>query len=665
MAKLPMKKVEIIALFSDSKKIIERLQRRGVVEPENVEEERLDKVDTSALCAVFEKNEETARQAEEILARFAPAKKSLFASLSGTLNGRKPLSTRDFAAKKERCSETLATAGQICEKERQYTAALASAEKTRRQIDRLVPWKTLTEKGTFTGTKYTAFYTVSFPKVWQEDALETVFAERGVPAEANRLFADKMQSFFTVVCLKENAAALEEILRDLEYTPVFLGFGNTPAEKIRELELEEKDYRKAAEVLRKEIAALGDKREDLAFFRDYLTMRIDKYRALEKVGMTRESVIIRGFVPAKYAPGLQEELEDRYICQVRIFDPGEDEDVPVLLENGRFSAPLESITEMYALPAKKDPDPSPVMAFFYYLLFGMMLSDAGYGLLMVVFTVIALAFFHPEERMKNTLRLFRNCGVSTLFWGILFGSWFGDLPQIIGKNFLGTGDFSTAVWFEPIDDPIKLLLFSFGIGILHLFLGVGVKGVMLLKEGKPFDAFCETVPIYLTILGVAPLGASILTSVPAVLSEIGKWMMIAGVALLLVTAGRSGKNLFARLFGGLYTLYNVATGYLGDILSYSRLLALGLATGSIAGVINMICVMPENRTVKIVALIVVGAVAHIANLAINLLGAYVHSDRLAFVELFNKFYEGGGKPFAPLKANTKSFRFEKENIYHD
>ena len=219
--------------------------------------------------------------------------------------------------------------------------------------------------------------------------------------------------------------------------------------------------------------------------------------------------------------------------------------------------------------------------------------------------------------------------------------------------------------FEPIDDPIKLLLFSFGLGILHLFLGLAAHFYQLWHEGKKWDAVWDVIPVYIIILGVAPVGAGLLTTVPPILTKIGLGAMAFGVVLFVVTGGRSRKGPVMRLLGGVYALYNVATGYLGDILSYSRLLALGLATGSIAGVFNLIVTMPSNPVLKIVMMCTVGVVAHIANLAINLLGAYVHTDRLQFVELFSKFYEGGGKAFAPLKANTKHFRFEKENIYHD
>ena len=207
-----------------------------------------------------------------------------------------------------------------------------------------------------------------------------------------------------------------------------------------------------------------------------------------------------------------------------------------------------------------------------------------------------------------------------------------------------------------------LLLFSFGLGILHLFLGVAVSFKMSWDKGEKFGAICDALSIYMIIIGVAPLGASILTDVPAILTKIGGYLLIAGVVLLVLTAGRSSKSIFGKFFGGLYALYNTATGWLSDILSYSRLLALGLATGSIAGVINLMGTMPSNMIVTAIVIVVVLIVGHTANLAINLLGAYVHTDRLQFVELFSKFYTGGGREFSPLSVNTQYIKFKEENI---
>ena len=427
-------------------------------------------------------------------------------------------------------------------------------------------------------------------------------------------------------------------------------------------------YKEEAEKLEKKIEdakssieKLTENRKQLRFVIDYLQMRKEKYDALSGLGFTESTFVLTGYIPEKYAESLKKEIEAKYTAAITFTDPTDEDDVPVLLENSKFSAPVEGITKMYAMPGKGDVDPTPVMSFFYYLFFGMMLSDAGYGILMIIGTTIALKKFKLETSMKKTLTMFRNCGISTVFWGALFGSWFGDIAQVVARNFFDKEIGSLALWFEPLTDPVKLLLVSFGLGILHLFLGVAVAFKMTWDSGKKLDAIFDALPIYLIVLGVAPLGAGMFIQVPDVLSKTGIYMLITGVIILVLTAGRTSKSIFGKFFGGLYALYNTATGYFGDILSYSRLLALGLATGSIASVINLIGTMPENKVFKLILLIIVFVVGHIANLAINLLGAYVHTDRLQFVELFSKFYTGGGREFAPLTVNTKYIKFKEEN----
>ena len=217
-----------------------------------------------------------------------------------------------------------------------------------------------------------------------------------------------------------------------------------------------------------------------------------------------------------------------------------------------------------------------------------------------------------------------------------------------------------SLWMDPIKQPMTLLIVSFLIGIAHLFLGLGVHFVHLWKQGKKFDAFCDVIPTYLLVGGAAPLCGTVITTVPESVTSVAKWVAIAGVVLVVLTAGRSSKNIFAKLGGGLYGLYNVASGYLSDILSYSRLLALGLSTGIIAQVVNMLGTLPENTVVKAILLVVVFIVGHALNMAINLLGAYVHANRLQYVELFSKFYEGGGEPFKPFKMDTKYMKLKEE-----
>lgn len=661
MAKLHMCKIEIVSLLRDSRSIVERLQRRGVVELTDVSDDRLVKINTSSSVNRLERNISSAVSALEVLNKYTGYKEPV----TEMLNGRKKMTTHEFAKAAETAYKTLADCLSILDCSKKINEMSSLNAKAQTEIDVLSPWENMNLALGFKGTAATRAFIGTFPQsVTDEFVRELMNGENGeIPVCVNIYSQRKEQTCLAVVCHKDSADVVLNVLRDGGFVPLNREENKTASQIIAAQKLQIEQNGKKSEEYENKIKSFAKSRDDIRFLLDYLVMRRDKYSAINRLAMTDSTVIITGYIPQKYTGGLIREFDSKYTVAISISEPSEDEDTPVLLENGKFSQPVEGITEMYALPNKRDVDPSSVMAFFYYLFFGMMLSDAGYGLLMLIGTTVVLKKFSVEGTLRRSLRMFRYCGISTLFWGALFGSWFGDLPQVIASNFFGVTIKTTALWFEPLNDPIKLLLFSFALGIAHLFLGLAVNFKMLWSEGRKLDAVCEVVPIYVTILGVAPVAASILTSVPAAFISVGKYLAIIGAVSILLTSGRSGRNVFMRFFGGLYGLYNVATGYLSDILSYSRLLALGLATGSIAGVINLIATMPQNTVIKAVMLIVVGVIGHTANMGINLLGAYVHSDRLQFVELFSKFYEGGGRAFAPLKADTKYIKFEKENIY--
>lgn len=654
MAKLRMKKIELIALLTDSKKIIELLQRRGVVEICKNDDE-LPGANVSAVIGEFERFRSTAAQALEILEKTAPEK----VALADMFGSRTEVEKHEFGREAMELEKVMATAGAILRSSRCIADSEAEIARLDVRCDTLRPWTALDVPLNFKGTASAAAFIGSLPNAVTAETLEERLP-KGVSAEI--ISASKEQTNLFILCARNIVSEVSDELRKMAFIPLSESEKQPPGEIIEDCLKKRRILEEEIEKSRGEITALADQRGKLKFAVDYLQMRKDKYEVLSSLGFTDSAFVLTGYVPEKYASGIRNEIEKKYKASITFTDPAEDEDVPVLLENGSFSSPMEGITKMYALPGKKDVDPTPVMSFFYYLFFGMMLSDAGYGLLMVIGTTIALKKFKLEAAMKKTLIMFRNCGISTIVWGALFGSWFGDIIQVVAREFFGTEIKSVALWFQPLDDPIKLLLYSFGLGILHLFLGVAVSGKMAWDEGRRLDAVLDTVPVYLTIAGAAPLAASVLVSVSAALKSVGTYLLIAGVVMLVLTSGRSSKSILGKFFGGLYALYNTATGYLGDIMSYSRLLALGLATGSIAGVINLIGTMPQNMAVKAVLLVVVFIVGHTANLAINLLGAYVHTDRLQFVELFSKFYTGGGREFSPLTVNTKYIKFKEENF---
>ena len=654
MAKLKMKKIELIAMLTDSKKIIELLQRRGVVEITENNDEELENTNVTAVVGEFDKFRNTAAQALEIIDNYAPEK----ASLNDLLGGRTEVEKHEFGKEAMHMEQVMGAAGEIIKNQRYITDSANSASQLQIKCDMLERWKNLDVPLNFKGTATTSAFIGTLPYLTASEELEEKLPEN---CSVEVISSTKDQTNVFIICSKDVSDEAEDILRRLAFAYVSEPESMTPKELIAEYTAEIDKLNDESEKAKENITKLAENRQKLRFVIDYLQMRKEKYDALSDLGFTENTFVLNGYIPEKYADSLKNEIEAKYTAAITFTDPSDDDDVPVLLENSRFSTPIEEITKMYAMPGKGDVDPTPIMSFFYYLFFGMMLSDAGYGLLMVIGTTIALRKFKLETTMKKTLTMFRNCGVSTIFWGALFGSWFGDIVQVVAREFFDKEIGSTALWFEPITDPVKLLLVSFGLGILHLLLGVAVAFKMTWDTGKKLDAVLDALPIYLIVLGIAPVGAGMFVTVPEALSTIGLYMLIAGVIILVLTAGRTSKSVFGKFFGGLYALYNTATGYFGDILSYSRLLALGLATGSIASVINLIGTMPENKIVKLIVLIIVFVVGHIANLAINLLGAYVHTDRLQFVELFSKFYTGGGREFSPLTVNTKYIKFKEEN----
>lgn len=670
MAKLKMKKLELIAPLTDSKKIIELIQRRGVVELCGNEDSELETTNVTAVISEFERFRTNAENALEILNKYAPCKKPITEMFGGLTE----IEKHDFGDKAAQLEKIMNGAADIIRSSKTITEANSETAQLTMRSDMLEPWIKLDVPLNFKGTSKTAAFIGSLPAIYTAEDLETQICSFTPPEEGNTarenaqscaaevISSSKGQTNVFILCSKEIQAETEEALRKISFVPVSETPPYTAAELIQKNSDRIAELAELSEQARKNIISMSNIREDIEFAVDFLSMRTEKYEALSKLGITGTTFVLNGYIPEKYTESLRKEIEKKYTAIVNFTDPSDDEEVPVLLENSKFSAPVEGITKMYAMPSKSDVDPTPYMSFFYYVLFGMMLSDAGYGLLMTIGTMIVLAKFKLDDNMRKTMTMFRNCGICTTIWGALFGSWFGDIVQVVAREFFDKEIGSIALWFEPLTDPIKLLLFSFGIGIIHLFIGVGVSFKMSWDEGKKVGAFLDTVPIYLTITGVAPLAASILTEVPDILKTIGTYMMAAGVVILVLTAGRSSKSIFGKLFGGLYALYNTATGYLGDILSYSRLLALGLATGCIASVINLIGVMPENKIVKLILLVVVFIIGHAANLAINLLGAYVHTDRLQFVELFSKFYTGGGREFTPFGVNTKYIKFKEEKI---
>lgn len=659
MAKRPMKRIEIAGFMSDRKKVMERLQRRGLVEFSDVQEETVSKLDTSQSMAQFEKNHQLAVSALAVLNEYSPPKKPL---LSFTQK-KKDLEKHDFGEMAEKRNELLRLCYDLVGLQKSISEKRAAIVRIQATMDSLRIWTTLDIPIQTKGTKYSRVFVGCFSAQRTVEEILIGIAQRNAEIdlpEIELIFSSKVQTCLAVITHRHFADELYDILRQMGFVAAADPSMILPAEHLRQLEQEQVQVQSEIEQSIERIRSYENQRPYLEFTSDYFVIRREKYQALAKVGLTQKTFYIRGFIPEKYAEQLVAELESKYTIAVQLSEPGEGEDVPVLLENNNFSMPMEAITEMYALPSKRDIDPSAVMAFFYYFFFGIMLSDAGYGLLLVIGTAFLLKKYKIEGSMKKSLTMFFYCGISTVFWGAMFGSWFGDIVPTIFAQFLGRPGLSLAIWFDPVNEPIRFLMAAFVFGIVHLFVGVGVAFFIKWREGDKLGAILDSVPTYLLVLGAAPMAGSVLVPMPAIVSVVCPYLALSGLVMIILFSNRSAKNIIGRIGGGLYSLYSIGSGYLSDILSYSRLLALGLATGSIAGVINMMGVMPENPVVKAILLAVVFVIGHALNMAINVLGAYVHTNRLQFVEFFSKFYEGGGRAFDPLKVHSNYVKFKEE-----
>lgn len=660
MSKLKMLKFEAAALQQNAKSLMEGLQRLGVAELKDIEDERLFASSASESAQIYETSINQVSLAMDTLSEYG------ISCSGGMFSGRTALDEKEYLKMCAEVNGYVKTAYKINELKKSIADNKAEIVRCETSRSSLKIWESLDVPMSGASTENAVCFVGTLNGEYTREKILTKLAEI-IPEikeyDVEIVCALKEITSVVFLCHKDCEKELVSAVRSIGFTAPSEMSAKPVKQRVDEYEEKIKTLTNAVEHAENKLRGMKDEAEKLKFAYDYFTVKYDEYSNLSKAAFSESSIVLSGYVPEKYADKLIKTVEKLGGAAV-VCEPDEnDENVPVALSNGGFAEPVEGITEMYALPGKHDIDPSGVMAFFYYLLFGMMLSDAGYGVLMTLGTWFILKKTGVEGSMRRTMKMFFYCGISTTIWGALFGSWFGDIVGVICTNFLGYETApSLALWFEPIKDPIKLLLFSFIIGICHLFLGLIVFGVMQWRQGDKVSAVLDTVPIMMTVLGAAPLAGSILApGIPPVVMEIAKCLAIAGVVLIVLTNSRSSKNILARLGGGLYGLYNIASGYLSDILSYSRLLALGLATGSIASVVNMMGSMVENPVLKGILLTVVFIVGHTLNMAINVLGAYVHTNRLQFVELFSKFYEGGGRAFQPLKFNTKFFKFKEEN----
>ncbi|WP_394903671.1 V-type ATP synthase subunit I [Clostridium butyricum] len=462
---------------------------------------------------------------------------------------------------------------------------------------------------------------------------------------------NNQDTYFFALCNKDNAENAAEILRGFGFTPFKTEEEDTPLKLIHDsnerISLIESDKF----IIKEELAGYDDELKKLQLAYEYYNNLVGRKHVTNKFLKTESVSLIQGWVPVKHNEKFtkiaDEVLGADYYLNFEDVKEEEIDDVPIALENNDLNAAFEDVTSMYALPKYNEVDPTPVVAPFYLIFFGMMVADMGYGLLMLIGTILALKFFNFDDGMKKMVKFFHYLSYPTIAFGAIYGAFFGDLFKLQLPRLLDTNT-----------DVMSILALSVVFGAIQIFFGLGMKAYVLCKLGRPLDALMDAGSWALTLISLGLMAGGMFLEIP-VLKTVGIAGSIIGALSIVLTQGRMMKSAGGKIGQGLYELYNI-TGYVGDLVSYTRLMAIGLSGGSIAGAVNMIMNMVPGPIGAFLVGPLIFVIFQTVNLLLSLLSGYVHTLRLTYVEYFGKFYDGGGKAFKPFETQNEYINLTRE-----
>ena len=630
-----MKHLRLLGMESEREALLKTMQDLECVEISHIDgsEEALKtglaKPDDRALLNAQEESR-AYRAALAALDRFAPEKKGLFRKRQGVSRASffDEENERQARAAAETINADMRRLGEI-ESERTKNEALRAS---------LAPWLTVDAPLDSTdGVLSLLFGTVGATVT--DDALRALSDSLSGLLTWQQASSDKTLRYLLIACHKSVKEQALSALRELGFSTVsFRGLCGTAEENDKKLEAALAALERERREIERRVDGFGGNRETLLEASDRAAILLRREEAKSRLIETDKVFLLEGWLPADRCAALEKALEP-FTCAIETREPAEDEypQVPVQLRNNKLTRPLNMVTEMYSLPAYGTLDPNPLMAPFFILFYGIMMADMGYGLLMMIASVIIGKKYRPKGTSGELFSLLGLCGLSTFIVGAMTGGFFGDfLTQLVAIVSPGTV-FALPKLFDPLDDLTMILIGSMALGLVQIITGMAISLIEKCRRKKFLDAFFEEITWWLVFLGIAL----------AVLKK-GTAALYLGCALVLLGPIVQGKG-WGKLTGVFGSIYNHVTGYFGDILSYTRLMALMLAGSVIAQVFNMLAAMPGN----VVAFLIISMLGNAMNFGLNLLGCYVHDLRLQCLEFFNKFYVDGGKPFRPMTLDTE------------
>jgi len=653
MSIVKMKKLRLIAVRSQKDALMRELMLLGCLqirEPAGM----LADPDTAALLRTETTNlVEVRNNAAELeaglklLNQYVPVKTPM-------LSGR-PMVAQSVVLDEKALQADIALARRIKELDEHIRRINAEQSSQRAVLESLRPWTALDYPLESPGTKSCSVVfgslPVAVPLDQAADSLESAVEE----AQIIHISSDDKQHCVLLICMKDKMQEALETLQAVGFSTVaFPGLKGPAKQNIASLEQNLRKLEQQKKELIARIAAEKSGRGELKLGVDRMALVIARAESAERLRGTDSIVAMEGWCPARCVEKLTALLA-KFDCAWEIVDPVPDEypEVPVELKSNRLAEPMNMVTNMYSLPAYDGVDPDPLMAPFFIPFYGLMMSDMGYGLLMMIASLVVLKKVKPKGGAHDFTALLGLCGISTFVVGAITGSFFGDfIPQIAKFINPNTALTSLPHLFTPLNDTMSILIGALCLGFIQVITGMAISVVKKCRDGEVLNAVFGEVAWWIIFLGTALMVFHIgsIGGVPVVLC--------VGALDLVVGQFVQNKNVLGALGGLFGAIYSGVTGILSDVLSYSRLMALMLAGSIISTVFNTLGAVTGN----IFIFILISMFGNTLNFALNLLGCFVHDLRLQVLEFFGRFYKDGGKPYRPLSMNTKYVDIIKEEI---
>lgn len=649
MAISPMQKVTLISSREHLEAILSSVQRLRRIQVVDLQQESPNSSDWEPLIEEYDEEQQQIVYENEALHAITNRLKRINHaieqlevyevkdSLLKQLTTEKPsLSYEDFQQHNQQFAEH-----QVITQTNELTARIKEIdeilEKRNAQIDKFRKWRDLDITPTaIKQFNYIKAVIGTVPNVENNQYIQRIKQHPTIVHKV--IFLNDYEYGLVIFYQEDEKNELESLLTEANFSPIEYPYSTLPGKKIEGWDAEIKQLKEERRSIIQKMKSTKQELAGLKVQADYVKTAYERELTKKKVGVTQHLVAIEGWIEQSELPffkqAVQNEFGDQVVIRAAEVEEDEVDEVPIKLKNNPLVKPFELITRMYALPKYNELDPTPFLMPFYFVFFGMMVADAGYGLLIFIVSLIALKFFKLSEGIQNALRFGAILSISIMIWGCIYGSFFGlSLPfQLINPN----------------EDVMLILGISVALGLIHIFAALALNIYLKLKEKNIVEAYSTGLAWILLLTGFILIGVGLLGEQYAVLAQIGKWLAILN-AIGIVVASCINAGGIGGLGWGLYDLYGT-TSYIGDLVSYTRLMALGLSGGSIALAFNMIIdFMPG--IMKFTVGVLLFLILHALSLFLSLLGAYVHGARLIFVEFFAKFYNGGGQEFNPLTVS--------------